>query len=215
MFDIISENKDFIVISKHPNVDVHQGETHSLIDEIRKQIHFDTLHMCHRLDKKTSGLMIFAKSQAVASTIQTMFEERKIDRYYIGVSDRKAKKKNGTIKGDLLKSRNGNYKLAKTLINPSITAFKSMSFNNLRYFLIKPISGKTHQIRVVLKSLSAPIIGDDRYGGSQNDIMLLHAYQLKFVWEQQEISFCNLPNYSTFISEEDLKDIIEQLETKV
>jgi tRNA pseudouridine32 synthase/23S rRNA pseudouridine746 synthase len=214
MFDIIAENQDFIIISKHANVDVHKTDTSSLINEIRKQIHNDDLHMCHRLDKKTSGLMIFAKSRSVASKIQTLFEERKIQRLYLAISDRKTTKKNGTIKGDLLKSRNGNYKLSKSMRNPSVTNFRSLSINNVRVFLIKPITGKTHQIRVAMKSISSPIVGDDRYTGTANEKMLLHAYSLNFEWKGKEQNFKNLPDYSKYLSVQDLEICINKLKNK-
>ena len=80
------------------------------------------------------------------------------------------------------KARNGSYRLLRTLDNPAITRFWSRldtSFGE-RLFLLKPHTGKTHQLRVAMKSLGAPIFGDTRYGGDEADRTYLHAWALEF-----------------------------------
>ena len=74
------------------------------------------------------------------------FENKRIVKYYVGVSERKPRKKMGTVTGDLKKARRGMYKLMRTMENPSKTTFVSRGFtaevgkkeNNLRFFLFKP-----------------------------------------------------------------------------
>ena len=71
--------------------------------------------------------------------------------------------------------------LARTQENPAISWFDSSPVREgLRLYRIKPQTGKTHQIRVALKSIGAPILGDDRYGGTIADRGYLHAWRLQF-----------------------------------
>lgn len=214
MFKIIENTNDFVIISKHENVDVHKTYGLSLIDAIRDRLSTNKLYMCHRLDKATSGIMIFAKSKESASMIQTMFENHQIKKTYIALSDQKSIKKNGQIKGDLVSTRNGNYKLLKTTENPSITNFKSILFNNLRVFEIKPITGKTHQIRVVLKSLKSPVIGDTRYNGRIADRLYLHAYKIEFDLNGEYFIYEDIPNFEKLLTHEEILNAIQKLESK-
>ena len=112
---------------------------------------------------------------------------------------RKPKKKQGWIKGDMGASRRGSYKLLDTKENPAITQFVSTALRtHERFFLIKPHTGKTHQIRVALKSLGSPITGDIRYAASEDakkeDRGYLHAYALRFSLDKEEFSFCYPPD---------------------
>lgn len=123
-----------------------------------------------------------------------MFTSRKIDKYYLAMIKAKPKKKQGWIKGDMAKSRRGTFKLLKTKLNPAITRFYSHSVGvNLRGCIIKPFSGKTHQIRVALKSIGAPILGDLAYGGESADRTYLHAFCLEFEWHGKPVSYQACP----------------------
>ncbi|MNP62165.1 Ribosomal large subunit pseudouridine synthase C [compost metagenome] len=79
------------------------------------------------------------------------------------------------------KGRGGSWMLARTQQNPAISWFDSVAVREgLRLYRIKPQTGKTHQIRVALKSIGAPILGDARYGGTAADRGYLHAWRLQF-----------------------------------
>jgi tRNA pseudouridine32 synthase/23S rRNA pseudouridine746 synthase len=83
--------------------------------------------------------------------------------------------------GDMLAARNGSWRLAHTRAQPAITDFVSAGLGNgLRAYLLKPATGKTHQLRVALKSQGAPILGDARYGGAAAERTYLHAWALRF-----------------------------------
>ncbi|MBN2869767.1 MAG: TIGR01621 family pseudouridine synthase, partial [Campylobacterales bacterium] len=156
------------------------------------------LYSVHRLDKMTSGLLILAKTPESAAEFTRMFEERKIEKVYLAISLRKPKKKQGWIKGDMAKARRGDYKLLSTTENPAITQFVSASLRpHERAFLIKPHTGKTHQIRVALKSLGSPIAGDERYAAAdearKEERGYLHAYALRFTFDGVEFTFALPP----------------------
>ncbi|MCW9016026.1 MAG: hypothetical protein OQJ89_03615, partial [Kangiellaceae bacterium] len=105
------------------------------------------------------------------------------------------RKKQGKIVGDIVKSRGGSYKLLKIKTNPSVTRFKSYGMTGgKRLFVLAPITGKTHQLRVVMKSIGSPILGDSRYRGNESDRAYLHAYQIEFTLRDEAFKFNVLPS---------------------
>lgn len=175
------------------------------------------LYSVHRLDKMTSGLVVLAKSSAVANSFTKLFESRQIEKYYLAISLKKAKKKQGWIKADMALSRRGSYKLLQTKENPAITQFKSFSLRpNERLYVVKPHTGKTHQIRVALKSISAAIAGDIRYANSDEAKLeergYLHAYALRFELEGKEYSFLQAPEEGERFLTDEFKEALEKLQ---
>lgn len=93
------------------------------------------------------------------------------------------------------RTRDGNWKLLRSRENPAITRFSSRSISsNLRLFILKPQTGRTHQLRVMMKALGSPIIGDERYGGTPAERGYLHALQLAFDWRGENIVVHNMPS---------------------
>jgi len=197
-FDVVDNNADFIVINKHSNVDFHcsNGQL-GVVAKVSKYLGDIKLFPVHRLDKMTSGLLVMAKSSVIAAQFGELFESRNIEKFYLAVSDKKPKKKQGLIKGDMKKGRNGSYLLLKTNENPAVTQFFSYSLAPLlRLFVLKPHSGKTHQLRVAMKSIGAPIIGDARYyPNNQQSLGYLHAWQLAFKLNGKSYSFEASPKW--------------------
>ncbi len=201
MFKTITENHAFIVVDKVAGVNFHdEGDIGSgLFSLVKQQVKAANstaeLYPVHRLDKMTSGLVIFAKTLASAQVFGQLFDEHHIEKYYLAISDKKPRKKQGLIKGDMAKSRRGMFKLLRTIDNPAITQFISDSIGNKqRLYLLKPHSGKTHQLRVALSSIGSPIIGDPLYNTqSIADRGYLHAYALKFTYLDEEFEFISAP----------------------
>jgi tRNA pseudouridine32 synthase/23S rRNA pseudouridine746 synthase len=181
MYRILSQQKDFMVINKGPGLGMHDeaGEP-GLINLMRAETGLE-LYPVHRLDKMTSGLLLLARTPAANRALSMAFAERRVSKQYLALSDRKPKKKQGWVKGDMQKGRGGSWMLARSLDNPAISWFDSSPVREgLRLYRIKPQTGKTHQIRVALKSIGAPILGDERYGGTPADRGYLHAWRLSF-----------------------------------
>ncbi len=181
---VIYENKDFLIVSKPAGIEYH-GDS-GLVALIRQ----DNAQLIgvHRLDRDTTGAIIFAKNKEVASKLGLMFQNREISKTYIALAGNKPSKKQGMISGDIVKTRGGSYTLKRSQDNPSITQFMSKSlFDGVRLYWLIPKTGRTHQLRVVLKSLGVPILGDKRYGGDSSDRMYLHAFKLEFEWEGEKI----------------------------
>lgn len=186
---ILSETPEFFVVVK-PCCQEYHGEQ-GVLNQLRSQK--GNVHGVHRLDKDTSGLMLFAKDKDSQGILSQMFEERKILKLYTAVVSGKPKKKQGLISGDLLKSRGGSYRLGRTQDKPSKTHFVSFSLaEGIRGLILSPQTGYTHQLRVVCKSLGTPIIGDKRYGGAIAEGMYLHATHLEFEFKKKFYVFQNL-----------------------
>ena len=189
--NIIDEQNDFIIVEKPNNVNFHdEGEIdNGFFNQVKNMVKFDNLYPVHRLDKMTSGLLVFAKNLATAQQFQQLFEQHKIEKYYLAISDKKPIKKQGLIKGDMAKSRRGMWKLLRSQDNPATTQFFSYPLTaGRRLYLLKPHSGKTHQLRVALSSIGSPILGDPSYAahsGAAEQRGYLHAYALRFNFNNQ------------------------------
>jgi len=204
---LIFENDTFVVALKDAGVNFHSEEEAGFVVRVSERLGLP-LFPVHRLDKMTSGLVILAKNSETAAQFGKMFENREIEKYYLAISMRKPKKKMGWIKGDMASARRGDYKLLVTMNNPAITQFVSCALRtHERGFLIKPHTGKTHQIRVALKSLGSPIAGDERYAQAdearKEERGYLHAYALRFRLGDEEFCFVSPPDEGErFVSEE-------------
>lgn len=205
---IVDHQADFLIVNKpqgmsfHDEEEIGSGFFSTIKAQVHKHLSITELYPVHRLDKITSGLIIVAKNKATAREFQQLFEQHKVEKYYLAIAQGKPKKKQGLIKGDMEKSRRGMWKLLRTMNNPAISQF--LSFANLpkqRLYLIKPHSGKTHQIRVALNSIGVPIVGDHLYSsGIEYDRGYLHAFALRFVLNDQQFQYCAAPNTGSFFT---------------
>jgi tRNA pseudouridine32 synthase/23S rRNA pseudouridine746 synthase len=204
MLTIVLDNADFMVVNKPSGMPMHDAEN-GIITEAQNLFNYDKLWLVHRLDNDTSGCLILAKNKPAAAQLAQQFAQKIIQKYYIALIDNKPKKKQGMIKGDMKKARNGDWKLSNEHNNPAVTQFFSFILPNKsssthcarpsqRICIVKPISGKTHQIRVALKSLGSPIIGDKRYKGSESDRLYLHSYAIQFKFNNESFSATCLPH---------------------
>ena len=158
---------------------------------------------CHRLDKATSGLMLLATNEQSNSQLSSLFAQQKIQKLYLAIAAGKPKKKQGWVIGDMQKSRRSQYKLLRSKDNPAKTHFISQAISaGKRLYLLKPLSGKTHQLRVALASLGCPILGDDLYGDKTATPLHLHAWQLSFEYQNAPFNFVSDPNRDEFLTAE-------------
>ncbi|MFU2508981.1 TIGR01621 family pseudouridine synthase [Pseudoalteromonas sp. ASV78] len=192
-----AQHDDFYIIEKPAGLNFHSEDGPGFVVLAEQQLN-EKLYAVHRLDKVTSGIIILARSSAAAAEFTRLFTAHEIDKFYLALSDAKPKKKQGWVKGDMAKSRRSSFKLLKSFDNPAITRFYSLSVAaNLRGFILKPYSGKTHQLRVALKSLAAPILGDSLYGGTTAQRTYLHAYAVCFSWQNKQYHYVCKPDSTT------------------
>lgn len=204
---LAAHHPDFIVAAKPAGVSFHQdGETPGFVAQVKAELGEPGLHPVHRLDRITSGLVLFARHADAARAFGRMFEAGEVRKTYLALSDHKPAKKQGWVKGAMLKGRGGDWRLAREDGPWAVTRFDSQSLApGLRLFLLYPHTGRTHQLRVAMKSLSAPILGDARYGGSHADRGYLHAWRLDFDWLGETQRFALLPTEGRLFMDETLR----------
>lgn len=180
-FREVLRHRDFLLIDKPAGIGMHEESGAPGVVTLLRDATGLELYPVHRLDKMTSGLLLLARHPEANRVLSQGFAERRMKKQYLALSDRRPLKKQGMVKGDMKKGRGGSWMLTRTLDNPAVSRFDSLLVREgLRLFRIRPETGKTHQIRVALKSVSAPILGDERYGGSAADRGYLHAWRLSF-----------------------------------
>ena len=141
--------------------------------------------LVHRLDKETSGLLIVSKNKNSAKNFGYLFKNKLIEKTYLAICEGKPYRNESSIELDI---KNKLEKIQKTK-----TYYKLLhNNNNLSLILFKPLTGKTHQLRIVSKNLSCPIVGDEKYNYQSKfsrEILKLNAYCLKFSLDNKNYKF--------------------------
>ncbi len=137
----------------------------------------------HRLDKETSGVIIAAKTEAAHAKLTHLFKSRNMEKQYLAICE-------NTPKEGIISLPIGRHPVKRKEMTiredgkEAITDVVVLDKNEKRSLvLLKPKTGRTHQLRVHLKALKAPIVGDIVYGNKSKSspAMLLHAYKLNFI----------------------------------
>lgn len=149
--------------------------------------------VAHRLDKDTSGVIILAKTDEAYDRLKKQFEERKVKKIYLALVHGSMNTEAGILSEPIIRNpKIGNKFVVGKEGRPAITEWKVMkqySLFSLQYSLlgVRPMTGRTHQIRVHLKHAGHPIVSDYLYGGKQykEDIkwcprLFLHARSIEF-----------------------------------
>ena len=219
MYNLVAENNDFIIIDKSPGVGFHrENDSPGLMASIRSDRSIKGLYPVHRLDRMTSGLLLFGKSKDVARQLAGEFQNRSVEKYYIAVSDRRPRKKQGLIAGDMDRTRRGMWKLLHSSENPAVTQFFSSSFgDNIRIFIMKPSTGKTHQLRVALNSIGSPVLGDPLYYKTSThsgnvDRGYLHSYALIFNLKDETFRFVCKPRVGLLFTSASFRTALKEYE---
>lgn len=181
--NILFEDDFCLIVNKSNNLLVHHSyyarniEEESLAEILRNQgIHAFPVH---RLDRKTSGLILFAKQKEKVSTFQTLFEENRIEKKYLALLRGHLPEK-GIIDSPVKNDR-GNYKEAETHFN----CIKHIEipipvppYETSRYSLVEftPNTGRMHQLRIHANKIAHPIIGDPKYGNRHHNHMFIEKF---------------------------------------
>lgn len=207
-FALVDIQPGFVVINKSAGVAFHShAEQPGLVPQVEAELGLGKLYPVHRLDTLTSGLLLLARDAESAERINLEFRRRRVEKYYLALSDRKPTKKQGLVSGDMEKGRRGSWLLLKTQTHPASTRFFSYSLSpGVRLFVLKPLTGRTHQLRVMMKSLGAAVLGDRRYhtgtSGREQDRGYLHAYALSFEFSGQRYAYCAAPTQGALFTTE-------------
>lgn len=194
--DIIFEDDSILIINKPEGIPIHPSINHfedSLSNGVK--YYFDNINLkrkirpVNRLDKNTSGLVIFAKNEYVQELLIRQMKQNIFKKEYLAILTGNLEKNNGTINAPISRKPDS---IIEREINEngaiSITHFeviKNFTYKDEPFSYVKFIleTGRTHQIRIHSKYIGHPILGDSLYGSQSSYIsrQALHAYKIKFI----------------------------------
>ena len=213
--DIVFENKDFVVVNKPSGLlsvpDRKQSEP-SLKDLLKEM--YGEIFTVHRLDKATSGLIVFAKNAEAHKILSQLFESREVEKFYLGLVKGNIHPASGTIDAAIAEHA---FKKGIMTTNakgkPSVTDYTTQeTFRNYSLVQFQIHTGRTHQIRVHLQHIGHQLVCDELYGDGKPFLLSsvkrkfklskntddekpllarlsLHSHLLKFVFNGEQFSF--------------------------
>ncbi|MFS2190024.1 RluA family pseudouridine synthase [Mucilaginibacter sp. Mucisp84] len=166
---ILFENDNVIVVNKPPFISSldERGEGSSEISMLRlAKAYWDDAQICHRLDKETSGALIFAKNPEAYRSVSIQFEKRKVKKVYHAVIDGTHTFDNLLVDLPILNVGKGSVTISRQEGKRAETWFQSLKYYK-HYTLVecRPVTGRMHQIRIHLATQRASIAGDEMYKG--------------------------------------------------
>ncbi|MBI1300627.1 MAG: RNA pseudouridine synthase [Alphaproteobacteria bacterium] len=162
---ILFENDDYIVVNKPPYLSTldDRHEAQNMLHLAR--LYSPDVQVCHRLDKETSGCLVFAKHADAYRHMAIQFENRSVHKIYHAVVDGVHEFRQTRVDRNLLANNKGVSKVSAEG-KPALTYFDTLrTYFHHSLIACNPITGRMHQIRVHLAFLGAPICGDELYGG--------------------------------------------------
>lgn len=216
MLNILFEDEHLILIDKPSGLLVHRtrqayGEEENALIQLRDQIG-SWVAPVHRLDRATSGILLFAKNYGVLPKLKARFMDREVRKFYLTIARGIPKEKDSLIDHPLESERSKKLQEAQTKYR--VLAESEIPFNctgrypTSRYSLLEVelLTGRTHQIRRHLAHIRHYIIGDKKHGDNKQNIffekqfglqnLLLHAWKLNFqhpITEEKISISCPLP----------------------
>lgn len=190
--NIVYEDDCLLIIDKPSNIAIHPSILHydnSLSNGVKFYFNLIGLHKkirpVNRLDRNTSGLVIFAKNEYVQEFLIKEMQSKTFSKEYLAILEGILDKKQGTINAPIARKKDSI--IERCIDNSgdnSITHYKVLKeFNNFSLVNFKLETGRTHQIRVHSSYIGHPILGDDLYGNKSSLInrQALHSYKISFI----------------------------------
>ena len=203
--DIVHRDRDIIVVNKPSGLLSVPGRLHC--DSILSRLHAqeERCYAVHRIDMDTSGLQIEALRRAAERNLHQQFRERKVIKIYVALVEGRVAEREGHI--DVPLRRQGG-EPPRSMVDPISGKPAQTIFRVLHHFetqtlvLLKPQTGRSHQLRVHMRHLGHPIVGDRIYHPSPQAgaRLMLHAHQLQFEhpYSQEMIRLSCLPHEADF-----------------
>lgn len=193
---VIFEDEHLLVVNKPAGWNTHAPSPFAgegIFDWLKnREPRWSSLAIIHRLDKETSGVLVFGKTPLANRSLTEQFATRTVRKKYLLLTDRDVRKKEFTLKTKI--ARAGGRYLSSPHGEPAETRFaaavcdrrkpdaemaavKGCCYNLVEAF---PLTGRTHQIRVHAAELGFPVLGDTLYGGTSFHRVCLHAHEISF-----------------------------------
>ncbi len=191
---IAYQDENILIYKKPSGIEVQgtNGEI-GLQEALQKDLGISYLEACHRLDRNTQGLVIFAKTRESEENMLSMIKERKVKKLYKALVYGIPTQKEATLRAYLWKDKKASHVVIreqkKVGYQEIITKYRVLEENkkeNTALLEVELVTGRTHQIRAHLAYMGYPIIGDGKYGNNQvnkkfaKDTQQLISYQLLF-----------------------------------
>ncbi len=215
MLNIIYQDKHIIVLNKPAGVSVLIEGWDENAPYLRQMLEkkFGKIWVVHRLDKVTSGVMVFARTAEAHRHLNTQFEKREIKKIYHAIVEDMPEWDEYTAQHSLHANVGRKHRTVvdKHRGKRSVTDFKVIKrYQAHSKIEAKPKTGRTHQIRVHLSALEFPIVADILYGAKESNLIkrpALHAHSLRFIHpiNKKELSF-------TAPYPEDFKNLLDLLD---
>jgi len=193
-FEVVYQDTEIIVVNKPAGLVVHPAAGHwsgtllnGLIYRYPELLSLPRAGIVHRLDKDTSGLMVVARTHTAQLSLVNQLKSRTVSRQYLAITTRLPLPSSGTV--DQAIGRDARNRLRMAICasgKPSITHYKTLATTPGGQALIECAleTGRTHQIRVHMASLKAPLLSDVLYGAAPSPLIprqALHALKLAFL----------------------------------
>jgi 23S rRNA pseudouridine1911/1915/1917 synthase len=187
---IIADQGDIIAVNKPAGLRAqagHKGDQDHLL--YLAQARFGELALFHRLDRDTSGVTLLTRPGPVNAYLDTAFQQRRVEKYYLAwVQPERALPKQGSIDARIAPHprRMDMMQIVEKGGKTALTHYQVLQENSGRLLLqLQPTTGRTHQLRLHLAHLGAPIIGDRLYGGKPAVRLMLHAASITLPEEKE------------------------------
>lgn len=233
-FKIIFEDENIIICYKPINL-VSQPDKQNSKNSLNDQLIFYlyekgeynkssdfTPSICNRLDRNTSGIVVFGKNFKSLQDLNKAFKEKTIDKYYITAVNGILKER-GTIK--LFHKKENNKAILSHSYLPNskeiITEYEPIcSKNNKTLLKIKLITGKSHQIRASFEYIGYPIIGDKKYNNEKSNIFnlknqFLHCYKITFNEKENSLKYLKNKSFICKYVNKDFQNILDFFQYKI
>jgi 23S rRNA pseudouridine1911/1915/1917 synthase len=168
--EILAENEQFIAVNKPSgllSIPDRLGEEVSLKKMLAEK--YGSIYTVHRLDKDTSGVIVFAKTEEAHQQLSVLFEGREMEKYYLGLVHGQMMTDSGSIDAPIMEHPGKTTKMmTHAKGRPSLTDYEVVeSFRSYSWVQFRIHTGRTHQIRVHMLHLGHPIVCDELYGDAK------------------------------------------------
>jgi 23S rRNA pseudouridine1911/1915/1917 synthase len=203
--DLLYEDKDFLAVYKAEGFNSQRtpyqlkGTVEYAVDCYMKAIGLkDPSRVVHRLDRGTSGVMFFPKHKQAATLISNLFKEGRVEKTYWALVSGSPDQPEWSVNAPIDKVNKFKYGVNLTG-KPSRTLFRVIGEGaGVSAIEARPLTGRTHQIRVHLSHSGFPIIGDESYGGEPAARMMLHCRSMRFTAAKGKIIEAVAPTDAAF-----------------